>query len=601
MIGEQSITVFKKTGTYAETLLVYGLAYLIGLAFRSDGDGDSGVVIEDTGPSYQIKLPRLFTKEDLKKIPVGPHYPYVKLKSQDEGFPGAVDYDAERQKELQFRQTRDGLIKQYGVRIPPELADQLNNIRSDRNFPIFKAIRALKGFDAYNAPWPNLLSMNKKDFYELIETGIQGLVTDSKPNVNKRGVKSSLKASTVQVFNPSAGKGINRLKADGTSLAGLPRHHSDGFFAEWMRFIGINRGAFAALFGKKGEHAKIYVISPRRISAGTASEVRDRFWKKASGHGPVARDIMGSLGVAEALVECSIEEPGAFHLLLGKRPRDLLAGLHVAFFRSLGQAKGLANLSFIGLPGWFSVLKRKDADDFLSIIKEHRWCLTPLDENKGDELSLLEQYRLFLSSDDLYVLLNFLGSWASHLIRTGQEKDVRRRARQFHQDNLRRLIVGMEKKLSEIVESSLGFKNLAAAIRLSTIYAQRYKGEKNAFEIRYGLAQEWKRRAKFNTDFVVALCDFVNSYNAENYRYYEKQKSFSEHPRFKGKVISQQDLKEVIGLIDDHGSELICLLLLAFGYAGAGKKGQKTEADTDSELVLEDESMDVPDENEEEN
>lgn len=148
----------------------------------------------------------------------------------------------------------------------------------------------------------------------------------------------------------------------------------------------------------------------------------------------------------------------------------------------------------------------------------------------------------------------------------------------------------MDGKLSQIVEESSGFNSVAAAIRRTTVYAQLYKGEKNAFEIRYGLAQEWKRRAKFKNDFVIALCDFVNSYNAENARYIEKlkeklKKSSREKPRGKAPFISQEDLKEVIRLIDEHGSELICMLLLAFGYASAGKKAQDVEGEPDAGVV----------------
>ncbi len=597
MIMEQNISIPKKTETYADTLFAYGLAYLMSFAFEKGSNDTTGVFIEDSGSSYQILLPRAFTAEDLKKIPPGPHYRYVSLESDGDQYAGALNYDAERQRELQFRQTRENMVKQHGGRLPQELAEQLNNLRPYRNFPLFKALRSLKGFDAYNGPWPKLVSMDKEEFCNLIEAEIMQLVTD-KPSDGKKK-KNFIKISTVQAFNPSSSKGINRLKPDGTTLAGLPQHHCDGFFTEWMRFVGINRGGFAAMFGKKGEHVKIYVISPKKIDAGAVPEIRDRFLDSPGGRGPVARDIMSALGVAETLLNYSLEEPGKFSSLLNKRPRDLINGLHVAFFRSLGQAKGLANLYFIGLPGWFPIYEKKDVNEYVSIIREHRRCLAPLDENKGDELSLLEQYRLFLSSDDLYLFLNFLGSWASHLIRTGQGKDIRKRARQFHRENLRRLIVGMDGKLSQIVEESSGFNSVAAAIRRATVYAQHYKGEKNAFEIRYGLVQEWKRRAKFKNDFVIALCDFANGYNAENARYIEKlKKSPHERPRGKGPFISQEDLKEVIRLIDDHGSELICILLLAFGYASAGKKAQDTEGDPEPGVV-EFDDVEVPEATEE--
>jgi hypothetical protein len=597
MIMEQKISIPKKTVTYADTLYAYGLAYLMSIAFEKGSNDTTGVFIEDSGSGYQISLPRAFTAEDLKKIPPGPHYRYVSLESNGEQYAGVLNYDAERQREVQFRQARESMVKQHGGRLSKELVEQLNNLRPYRNFSLFKALRSLKAFDAYNGAWLKLASLDKEEFFNLIEAEIRQLVTGKPISGIKK--KNNIKISTVQAFNPSAPKGINRLKPDGTQLAGLPQHHSDGFFAEWMRFIGINRGGFAAMFGKKGEHVKIYVISPQKIDAGAISEIRDRFLSGLRGRGSVARDIMSALGVAETLLNYSLEEPGRFSSLLNKRPRDLIKGLHVAFFRSLGQAKGLANLSFIGLPGWFPITGKKDVNDYLAIIEEHKRCLAPLDENKGDELSLLEQYRLFLSSDNLFLFLNFLGLWASHLIRTGQEKDIRKRARQFHRENLRRLIVGMDGKLSQIVEESSGFNNVAAAIRRTTVYAQRYKGEKNAFEIRYGLAQEWKRRAKFKNDFVIALCDFVNGYNAENARYIEKlKKSSHEKPRGKGPFVSQEDLKEVIRLIDEHGSELICMLLLAFGYASAGKKAQDVEDEPDADVV-EFDDVEAPDTTEE--
>jgi hypothetical protein len=116
--------------------------------------------------------------------------------------------------------------------------------------------------------------------------------------------------------------------------------------------------------------------------------------------------------------------------------------------------------------------------------------------------------------------------------------------------------------LEEIIDNA-GFINIATAIRKATINQQYQKSitGANPFEIRYSLAQDWKRRANYPEQFIVALSDFVQSYNAENARHAE-QKVGS-----KRADITIEDLKQVVALIDKNGSELVGMLLLAFGYA----------------------------------
>ena len=134
--------------------------------------------------------------------------------------------------------------------------------------------------------------------------------------------------------------------------------------------------------------------------------------------------------------------------------------------------------------------------------------------------------------------------------------------------------------ISEIVQD-VGFQGIATAIRRSTVNAQYRKAlqRSSPFEIRYGLAQEWKRKVRFRDQFVAELGDFISSYNAENARHAEQGKE-------RRKDVTRQDLDSVIRLIDAFDSELVGMLLIAYGYARDAllRHDEDTEEPTESEL-----------------
>ena len=65
--------------------------------------------------------------------------------------------------------------------------------------------------------------------------------------------------------------------------------------------------------------------------------------------------------------------------------------------------------------------------------------------------------------------------------------------------------------LSVILENP-GFQSIAGAIRRSTrgaLYAKKLGGDKT-YEVRYGLAQELKRKAMYKNEFATALAGFIS-------------------------------------------------------------------------------------------
>lgn len=117
--------------------------------------------------------------------------------------------------------------------------------------------------------------------------------------------------------------------------------------------------------------------------------------------------------------------------------------------------------------------------------------------------------------------------------------------------------------LSEIVRNS-GFRALATAIRLSTVspqYRQRMGDGGSLYDVRYGLGQDLVRHSVDKQKFAAKLSEFVQSYNAENARVYERRK---EQRR---RNIEVSELDEVFRLVDAYGAGLVGRLLVAYGYA----------------------------------
>jgi hypothetical protein len=225
----------------------------------------------------------------------------------------------------------------------------------------------------------------------------------------------------------------------------------------------------------------------------------------------------------------------------------------------MGNAVATMNLSFIGLPGWVQVQSESEVEGALNMLAEHEAIVRQFDESHSDAYSLLLRYRDFLSGSDLWPFFDFAVAYSGYLI--GQRERSGGRARQFSEENLGRLIVNTEPKLSKILDTP-GFQNIAYAIRQSTVVAQYRKGQGNRrYDVRYGLGQELARKANYPADFVAALSDFLHKYNAENAQVMENR------PGPYRRSIQTSDIDDIVALIDEYDAPLVCNLLVAYGYA----------------------------------
>ncbi|MGF1472619.1 MAG: hypothetical protein ACFB50_12895 [Rubrobacteraceae bacterium] len=532
----------KKTGTYADALAAVGLERLL------DFLGAARARIKDQGGYYELTFKKPVDLEalDYDAVHEDPGYRYVKLRENSPAPPNHLDYPAGRERLLNYRERR----KSLGDRPTDEQREQLKQAEPDPRWYLYQNTNVLKGLGPYNKLYDEIRKSEPEAFAAALRSKLAALVSE---NVSRSKEKFKPKIPAVQVFTPSVGKGVNASKTMLAKASGLP----DGFvdwFDEYLKFLGLEFAANARAIRKD---VKVFAIAPGDITAATLGRISEEFFKLSLPWSSAQIDIQGSLGLAQGLVgqlvRGSLED-------FGRAPRGYLSGIQTAYFKSLGSAVALANVGFVGLPGWFPVTE-DNADEWLEILEEHRKVLVLLNEERSEEAELLLLYRDFLSATESRTLLEFLASYAPHVVRSRERK---RFVRQFTTKNLRRLLVELSSSFREIVDDP-GFRAVAGAIRRATVTEQYHKSQgQQVFEIEYGLFQDFKRKARFPDQFIGALSEFVNTYNAQNAR---REEQLRNGPGRRRSRLTVGELDSVVRLLDLHGSDPVAMLLIAYGSA----------------------------------
>lgn len=548
----------KRTGTHADALAAFGLQHLLSLL------SGAGYDLVDEGSSYVVKPPGASPLDldslDYEGVRRSGGYRYLRLPKDDS--PPVADeivYAQQRQRLLEWREAN-----RKNAKLPRDQREQLDALKPMPNWMLYQNVNVLQGFGSYAKLHESIRSSEPGQFAQQVHAQLEALATGAPTGLP---FAPGQQVSAVQALNPIVGKGVSGAKPKGTGLAGLPGYFVDGF-EEWLRYVGLDRAATSIALD---DDIKIFVMAPRYLDARSLETVCSLFSSLEGAYSPAKSDVMGAIRLAREMVRSSefLQPAGARVVRFqNRRPNQIIAGLHVAYFKSLGQARALTNISFIGLPGWFPV-ERETADIWLRVLEEHERTLQPLREDRTEEAALLVRYRDFLTAGPELVpaLLEFLGGHAVHVMRSRVRGQY---APPFTlpvlSEFLRRLFVNQDqsKDLAPILESE-GFKNVARAIRLSTVTEMfHHSRSQQEYDIRYGLLQDLKRKARFKDQFVSELSDFVTNYNYENRRKQEQRggASYRRRPQ-----VTTSDLADVVRLLDAYPSETVAMLLLAYAAA----------------------------------
>jgi hypothetical protein len=368
------------------------------------------------------------------------------------------------------------------------------------------------------------------------------------------GVDVKSDATLLQLFNPSQGKGQNEPKSSRLEMGNIRSF----WLLEYLKAVGMYHCAVPRRI-QGGDDRKTYALAPVNMRLGASDAILVAFQEALWSDTAAKMDILAALRYTGCFLDyCkAAKEADLMTELFGQGPEDFVAGMYVAYYKSLGQASAVMNLSFIELPRWMRVGSQDDVGEYKEVIEEHEGIIRNIDEEKGG-YDLLVCYRDFVSGGKWDAFFDFTAAYGQFLMRELDREHYW--VKPFTTHNLEVLIMKSNEPLIPILGTP-GFLNIAEAIRRSTIVPQYRGRDKSEYDIRYGLGQELKRKALYNDEFIAALSEFMQSYNAENARVYEKTKK-----QYRKNILTS-DVEDVVRLVDTYGATTVGNLLIAFGYA----------------------------------
>jgi len=594
----------KADGTFADALVTFGLAEVARHVFEHLGFSPDGIRIRDEGVCYTLALSPALDESDLGRCPFFMPVSFLRTAKNVEQLPSGlsgkvvIDYEKERDRRtgyLQLRERYSQEAKKAQQRLEEHpLFAALQAQTPHRDWDTLRAINpeALAGYNNLLLKWwqagqsgsfPQLLSLLLQTF-ATTPNDVEHAQELWRALAKNAGLDESGDATSLQLYNPSKGKGQNRPKSDALKMDNL----KDFWLAEFLKAVGFYQGALTKVLSGRGQPArsndrKTYVVSPNDMRYSDLGRVISSFKDKMVRSETARRlDVLAALRFTVALLERATEPDGAdvLQTLLGNTPRRAVSGFQSASYKDLGQGKATINISFINLPGWARLTGRESARDYLAALSEHEGIIRQFQEDRGEDVELLGLYRDFMSGNDLWPFLAFTAGYSGWLI---SQREHRNRGRQFTTDNLGRLFMNVEPALKDIIESE-GFRNLAYAIRQATVIAQyRKKQGDRRYDVFYGLGQRLVRQTYKREAFVAELMDFVRAYNTENAQVMENRQGPYR------RSVRTTDLDEVVELIDRFGSQLVGNMLVAYGYAREPFE-QEPQADQEAEENTDDTS-----------
>ena len=595
------------SGTMADALKVAGLAEVLRGALLALPNRDaSPIAILDHGDHFTIELPSSLEEEDvalLRPFMAG-HGVILQKEARKSGeksseeeeeaeapadtttLPG-FPYERQRQMRDEYFKQRKNLSPADQKRLDQH-PDEFAEIQAPNpDLPLYISVNHFKAANAYNGLLKQWIGASVEEFQQTFRVLVNmfsqlpnDLESAAKAWTEATGHKEGM-TTRLQVVNPSTGKGSNATKASGISVGGL-----NGFWlTEYLKFVGYFTVADPIMIrGEKDR--KTYVLHPTRVDVETLDTLMREFRATFRANSSVKSDILASLHFTQLFVQYRArvlrENAGGDPLwrMFGRQPRitDISTGFDMAFYKDMGSAYATMNQATINFPDWLQEVNTEvEAQQQGELLDEHIKVVQSIRTSKGDEgsdeFALLKQYRDFLSGHDIVRFFDFAAHFGDYTLAHMHRNQW---ARQFTTQGMETLVSQStnKDKLTPIITNE-GFKAIAKAIRQATVLAQYHAARKNPggssypFEVRYGLGQDLLRSAAYPETFIARLSEFLHAFNAENARMDERMQkgSLRALPQNRRANVRTSAIDDIVALVDAHGSEVVCKLLVAYGYA----------------------------------
>lgn len=574
MSETRTFAVPKATGTHGDVFAAIGLADLVSSAAHV-----REVQILEGPTGFEIRA--LTTANSLGPIDQSPGYPFLKTNTKvviPKGVTDSVDYKLEKEKAERRKKLTQGKSRKS---LGSEIEQLLKQQEARPDWRLLQVLNTLQGDETTNRIHALIAHMKSDEFSKAIGEGLEAISHFRPSNLD-------WPANSVQLFTPSAAKGYSRLKPDGTDRNDKTKEQWTDPFVEWLRYRGYFIAACPYFQGQKAENVRLLCPVPHDLSLGALKSLAGEMRASGIFGGPPKIDSLAALKLAELLIRHSEEyatmadaRPFPGDKMRGRSPADVISGMCITNYQSLGSAKAVSSISTIALPGWFSVESPEHARAFLEILDEHQRSIRALEDDHSDEIGLLIDYRRVLEArgeNAFAMLMDFMARYGTLVVRARERK---RRIPQFTTDNLQRLIMGNAPKLSDLLGDS-GFKAAAAAIRASTVNAQAQKAmnRPDYREIRYDLLPDLRRKGSLpgNEPLIQAISEFISLYNVENARRRERGKPA---PR----SVTTEEFESLVRLVEAHGASTVGPMLCAYGSCRLPREEEPPVVETEHHAI----------------
>lgn len=576
--------VVKTSGTYAEILETYGLSKLLAHILKKNNIENPKITIEDNGPYFSIKVNPAITEEMLISTPYFAGFPYIKAKkSKIEDIPSfIIDFEREMEIKNKYKKWRQEVLNKIDDKKKKrELLEEYPE-KTHIHYDLFSKI-AGSPLSTYNTIF-KIMDNNKNHFQEILK---QILLLYSIPADNtsiviknvKKIIPKPIRVTSLQFFNPHQGKGVNASKSNSISLGQVRVF----WLKEYLKMIGIYGSMFIRdiKLGKDFD-SKYYVISPQKIDYEFINDTFLKFKKLPLANSNFKVDIIATLTYAILLLDYfRVTDENIFSKRF--RLNNLVSGFSAAYQKKMSQfSKSVTNISFLQFPDFIEVGNSDEVKMWKEIIEEHKRIIKNVKESHSSTTQILIKYRRFITTGDWDDFFEFNIEYSTLLM-----KDILLTSNKMYLRPFRHLeeLFMTEKKFKAILESQ-GFKNIAKAIRRSTI-SEQYAKAKNKreikYEIRYGIAQDLKRKSAYKEDLIEYISEFIAQYNSETSRIAETHPELLRSKKLRS-TIKSDDVDQIISLIDEFGAPIVGKLLAAYGYSLEKHDSYDKQQSTDHSL-----------------
>ncbi|MCK9425920.1 MAG: hypothetical protein M0Q21_07785 [Ignavibacteriaceae bacterium] len=577
---QKDFYVLKESGTYSNVLEAIGLAEVIGKITKNQ----ESVRIRDRLTHFQVIVDDAITEDMVNNTNYFDGFTFVKFK-EDTPVPEGIsfiDYKKEKsinknqkkkEKEiyLKISKTADKKQKHLLFKIIEEYSPKK---RSD--WDILSNINKLKVSTAYEKLFNNVFKNKTIKDENIFPAFLKAVLTlysilDDNTFETKKALKHSGgkfdEVKSLQMLNPHQVKGVNKEKATGISMGA----EDVLWIREYLKIIGCFKAMFVRPIqvSNKTWDTKIYVLSPKEIDYSRLTLLHNSFKPNLRGVTSLKMDISSILLFCKTFIENIEEYKTERPFLRSYQPNHFVSGFSTAYLKKLGTSESVSNISFLQLPDFIKVKNRTDGDNWIKILEEHRKIFSrDAVKEAGQGLYILQSYRSFISSGSIDKFLESLSSYSELLIQEISKEHYyvypfsQTLLEQFFKLTEDYYMKTLNTPLSPIFQNE-GFKNIAKAIRSSTISLQYTPKNQRVYEVKYGMAQDLKRKSAYRNELVEYIMEFTAFFNAENARIKERK---GDNAKTRSNI-KQQDIEEFISLVDEYDASLIGKLLCAYGYA----------------------------------